>query len=487
MAATRERRGFGSMKALHQVGHPEKRKAAADYDEHERYNAKVDALTHAITPDMPLHISFRRSGRRQTQLWYEPTENENVGHGTCHEVTGDVYRHITKSAQRRASTGRIAKHCGEFHATFERGVTGRSPTERPAGPTPHRLQDSQQSPFDEGLVRPTQAGRSAYGPPPPSASIQKILSARRPPSRAHEHATVRDLVRARAHPPPPPHHLKIMQSRRAPRVMKMCFTPNIALFLSHDPPPIPPATPRATNSSDPPRSSLLQPTTPSHRSKIQALFSLVLSQPPARGARRSQATRRITNGIGWQSSSGIDRPRREDGRRATSRAPGRTATVRMVSSREFVPHHPEHRDEGVSATRSALSHCLLPLCCVARTPRTPHAALALLLLVPRTHRATTAHAACLWPPRAALHTGTPVPPARRGAYTRATINSFSWRSATPPKTSQFPLCPGRTSLSCVVGVFRSPCWREWERPWPSSGVGGSPFAKISTSVRPSAV
>ena len=58
-----------------------------------------------------------------------------------------------------------------------------------------------------------------------------------------------------------------------------------------------------------------------------------------------------------------------------------------VSSREFVPHH---RDEGVSATRSALlSHCLLPLCCAARTPRTPHAALALLPLVPRTRRRTT--------------------------------------------------------------------------------------------------
>ena len=54
-----------------------------------------------------------------------------------------------------------------------------------------------------GVVRPTQAGRAAYGPPLPSASIQKILSARRPPSRAHEHATVRDLVRARAHPPHP--------------------------------------------------------------------------------------------------------------------------------------------------------------------------------------------------------------------------------------------------------------------------------------------
>ena len=68
LATARERMGFGSIKVLHQLGHPEKRKVAADYDEHERYNAKVDALTHAITPDMPLYISFRRSGRRQTQL-----------------------------------------------------------------------------------------------------------------------------------------------------------------------------------------------------------------------------------------------------------------------------------------------------------------------------------------------------------------------------------------------------------------------------------
>ena len=61
-----------------------------------------------------------------------------MGHSTCHEVTGDVYRHITKSAQRRASIGRISKHCGEFHATFERGVTGRSPTEH-TGPTVSKI------------------------------------------------------------------------------------------------------------------------------------------------------------------------------------------------------------------------------------------------------------------------------------------------------------------------------------------------------------
>ena len=150
LAATRERRGFGSIKVSHQLGHPEKRKAASDYEEHERYNIKVDALTHAITPDMPLYISFRRLGRRQTQLWYE---HENVGHGTCHEVTGDVYRHITKPAQRRASIGRIVKHCGEFHATFERGVTGRSPTEH-SGPTVSKIRNNHLS---------TESGVSIWG------------------------------------------------------------------------------------------------------------------------------------------------------------------------------------------------------------------------------------------------------------------------------------------------------------------------------------
>ena len=58
-------------------------------------------------------------------------------------------------------------------------------------------------PTQIGVVRPTQAGRAAYGPPSPPASIQKTLSARRPPSRAYQHATVRDLVRARAHSPHP--------------------------------------------------------------------------------------------------------------------------------------------------------------------------------------------------------------------------------------------------------------------------------------------
>ena len=120
--------GFGTIEVLHQLGHPEKRKKPADYDEHERYNAKVDALTHAITPDMPTYVSFRRAGRRQTQLRYEPLQQENVGHGAYHEVTSGAYRHITHSAQRRVSVRRLLTHCGEFHATYERGVAGRPPS-----------------------------------------------------------------------------------------------------------------------------------------------------------------------------------------------------------------------------------------------------------------------------------------------------------------------------------------------------------------------
>ena len=225
--------------------------------------------------------------------------------------------------------------------------------------------------------------------------------------RARTHACNRAWPYARARCAAPPHHCQKLCDKAKHDVLTMYFRPNIALFLSHDPPPIPPATPRATNSSDPPRSSLLQPTTPPRRSKVQALFSLVLSQPPARGARRSQATLRITNGIGWQSSSGIDRPRREDGRRATSGALGRAATVRMVPSREFLPHHPEHRDEGVSAT----SHPAL-----ARPPRR-----SLLLLDTRGPRKGVLHTGRLplarpWPPSGrVLHTGrtrtaNPLPP-----------------------------------------------------------------------------
>ena len=76
VAAERERLGFGTTTVVHQLGQPEKRKKPADYDEHERYNVKVDALTHAITADMPIYVSFRRTGQRHNQLWYEPLQQK---------------------------------------------------------------------------------------------------------------------------------------------------------------------------------------------------------------------------------------------------------------------------------------------------------------------------------------------------------------------------------------------------------------------------
>lgn len=99
LSAERERRGLGTLTVLHQLGHPEKRATPAQYDTHDRYNVRVNAATHRIKSDMPLYISFRRMSRQHTQLWYEPLEEENVGHGTAHEATGDSYRNIAKAAQ----------------------------------------------------------------------------------------------------------------------------------------------------------------------------------------------------------------------------------------------------------------------------------------------------------------------------------------------------------------------------------------------------
>ena len=97
---------------------------------HDRYNVRVDAATHRIKPDMPLYISLRRMSRQHTQLWYGPLEEENVGHGTAHEATGDSHRHIAKAAQRRASVLQVRNKDDEFQATFIRGVAGRAPSER---------------------------------------------------------------------------------------------------------------------------------------------------------------------------------------------------------------------------------------------------------------------------------------------------------------------------------------------------------------------
>ena len=45
-----------------QFGHHEKRKRAEQFDTHEVYNSKVDALTFQLDDTMALYVSFRRSG-----------------------------------------------------------------------------------------------------------------------------------------------------------------------------------------------------------------------------------------------------------------------------------------------------------------------------------------------------------------------------------------------------------------------------------------
>ena len=62
LANDRQMAGVGSTTVLHQLGRPEKRKRAEQFDTHEVYNSKVDALTFQLDDTMALYVSFRRSG-----------------------------------------------------------------------------------------------------------------------------------------------------------------------------------------------------------------------------------------------------------------------------------------------------------------------------------------------------------------------------------------------------------------------------------------
>jgi hypothetical protein len=121
--------GLGSTTVLHQLGHPDKRTRVEQSDTHEQYNSKVDALTHQLNDAMALCVSFRRALRGHTTVWYEPLEEENVGHGGSHEVTGNVYKHITGSAQQHLSIERVGVKDGVFLATFGKGAIGRARSE----------------------------------------------------------------------------------------------------------------------------------------------------------------------------------------------------------------------------------------------------------------------------------------------------------------------------------------------------------------------
>ena len=129
LANDRQMAGLGSTTVLHQLWNPAKRNRAEQFDTYEVYNSKVDALTHQLDDTMALYVSFCRALRGHTMIWYEPLEEEDVGHGGCHEVTGDVYKHITAPAQRRLSIERVGAKDGAFLATFGKGAIGRARSE----------------------------------------------------------------------------------------------------------------------------------------------------------------------------------------------------------------------------------------------------------------------------------------------------------------------------------------------------------------------
>ena len=98
----------------------------SQFTHHEKMNVRADELTHAITLSMPMYASFRRPVTGETTLWYQPTEYKNVGRGAMYEVTDNAYKHITLTAQRRASTRRQLLKDGEMLATHVRMSTGRT-------------------------------------------------------------------------------------------------------------------------------------------------------------------------------------------------------------------------------------------------------------------------------------------------------------------------------------------------------------------------
>ena len=111
----------------------EKRKRAGQFDTHEVYNSKADALTHQLDGTMPLYASFRRALRGHTCTPRSGTirlrRRTSVTEAAT-RVTGDMYKHImAASAQRRLSIERAGVKDGAFLATFGKGAIGRARSE----------------------------------------------------------------------------------------------------------------------------------------------------------------------------------------------------------------------------------------------------------------------------------------------------------------------------------------------------------------------
>ena len=124
LAEERQRREFGGLTAIHIKVHAEDRKQRSQFTHHEVMNLRADELAHAITLNVPMYASFRRPVVGVTTLWYQPAEYETVGRGLMYEVTGNAYKHITLTSQRRASTRRNLVKDGEVLAAHVGMSTG---------------------------------------------------------------------------------------------------------------------------------------------------------------------------------------------------------------------------------------------------------------------------------------------------------------------------------------------------------------------------
>ena len=116
--------------------------------------------------------------------------------------------------------------------------------------------------------------------------------------RARTHACNRAWPYARARCAAPPHHCQQLCDNLKHDVLTMYCTPNIALFLRHDPHPIPPATPRAPNFSDPPRSAPPQLSIAPERYETWQHKLPLFPQLAALFYRRSRTTRIEMNAFG---------------------------------------------------------------------------------------------------------------------------------------------------------------------------------------------
>ena len=101
---------------------------------------RIMAVWYTLTRELNLRITIpakREAGtsaiwlglRGYASLGYEVIPRAKQSRA-IYEMASCAFRHITRSAQRRVPIRRLSAHCGEFRATYERGVAGRAPSAR---------------------------------------------------------------------------------------------------------------------------------------------------------------------------------------------------------------------------------------------------------------------------------------------------------------------------------------------------------------------